>query len=497
VFIYVYFAVTKRLMGANYCHKTSIFRNRLNGYEAKRVASRENQSSPWKGFTGIMRKIVVAGSWSTRRVPERSKPRLEALEDRWVLSTANSFTVVETLYSVPVTQGQTIVWNQTAVSLWDATQPLAATPLRTSSSRDFSGVVATFNVSDPTGLTAMIDWGDGQTSAGTIVAVSGGVQVFGSHTYNQTGVFTIRVSLNGRANDLVSGMDAAQTPFPFESPSGYTLCCDCATQRTGSLSYSSSLRVEVSESDQLPWSNLKEQIGNVILPGTGSSSVSTALMGTINPVRGSGIPGLAVLAAPMQSGTINPTSNRPGHALQGDVGPGSIPLPRAAAIPAAVTSNGGNGLGLDERQDDQTRFAAFLFSGSADAALVGESGPGMPLLPVGVEENVADHELPTGSQAEPDRVLAVYHRPLDTVADRGELRSYFTNWAFSPEDTPTPVAPPTPPETDRSHREPKHLRGARILYVVGGIWTLLQTKYGKYLSKPRRPAASDPRIPSR
>src|SRR5207302_2057497 len=68
--------------------------------------------------------------------------------------------------------------------------------------RTVSGTVASF--SDPGGYeapgeyTASIDWGDGNTTAGTIDA-SGGVAtgtVSGSHTYaNEEGSFTITVTL--------------------------------------------------------------------------------------------------------------------------------------------------------------------------------------------------------------------------------------------------------------------------------------------------------------
>ena len=63
----------------------------------------------------------------------------------------------------------------------------------------YSGTVATFADADPKGTvsdySATVDWGDGKTSAGTVSAVSGGFAVSGSHTYAQTGPYTIRVHI--------------------------------------------------------------------------------------------------------------------------------------------------------------------------------------------------------------------------------------------------------------------------------------------------------------
>jgi uncharacterized secreted protein with C-terminal beta-propeller domain len=67
----------------------------------------------------------------------------------------------------------------------------------------FSGNVLEFKVSDPTGLTASIDWGDGQTSAGTITPVGDGVYYYvsGTHTYTARGSFPITVSFQRNGTD--------------------------------------------------------------------------------------------------------------------------------------------------------------------------------------------------------------------------------------------------------------------------------------------------------
>jgi hypothetical protein len=78
-----------------------------------------------------------------------------------------------------------------------------------------SGVMATFTDADPNGVlgdyTAMISWGDGQTSSGSITAgAEGGFQVSGSHTYAEEGNYTVSVTIAdaGGASVTTSGSAA-------------------------------------------------------------------------------------------------------------------------------------------------------------------------------------------------------------------------------------------------------------------------------------------------
>lgn len=81
-----------------------------------------------------------------------------------------------------------------------ADQPLAgaATTITPVEGTAFTGVVASFTDGDPAAqaadFTAMITWGDGHTSAGTIAAnASGGFAVSGTNTYSLAGVFPVSV----------------------------------------------------------------------------------------------------------------------------------------------------------------------------------------------------------------------------------------------------------------------------------------------------------------
>jgi hypothetical protein len=84
-----------------------------------------------------------------------------------------------------------------------ADAPLTARGLNlASSSKSFSGQVATFTDANPysaaSEFTAVIRWGDGSSSAGTIQAIpAGGFSVSGAHSYRKVGTYTVLVSLRG------------------------------------------------------------------------------------------------------------------------------------------------------------------------------------------------------------------------------------------------------------------------------------------------------------
>jgi hypothetical protein len=67
----------------------------------------------------------------------------------------------------------------------------------------FTGVVATFTDTDtanvPSDFTATIDWGDGNVTAGTVAGGSGTFSVSGTHTYANSGAFSVKVTLTDDA----------------------------------------------------------------------------------------------------------------------------------------------------------------------------------------------------------------------------------------------------------------------------------------------------------
>jgi hypothetical protein len=75
----------------------------------------------------------------------------------------------------------------------------------------------------PDGYGAIIDWGDGQTSAGTIEGTSEAATVVGSHTYATAGTFTTSVTVSAPNGDTSTGVGAADitAPSPYSSTSVY------------------------------------------------------------------------------------------------------------------------------------------------------------------------------------------------------------------------------------------------------------------------------------
>ena len=91
-----------------------------------------------------------------------------------------------------------------------------------------NGLVGSFTDANPSGVasdfTAVIHWGDGTASSGTIVSNAGRFQVLGSHVYAEEGSFTtsINVTDTGGASTTVSDTtfiaDAPLLPGPFLMP---------------------------------------------------------------------------------------------------------------------------------------------------------------------------------------------------------------------------------------------------------------------------------------
>jgi uncharacterized secreted protein with C-terminal beta-propeller domain len=89
----------------------------------------------------------------------------------------------------------------------DPRQPLFA-PVSAAAGSSATLPVVTFMVTDPTGLQANIDWGDGQTSAGTIVGGAGGrYMVTGTHSYAQAGSYytSVKFSRAGTSAGALTG----------------------------------------------------------------------------------------------------------------------------------------------------------------------------------------------------------------------------------------------------------------------------------------------------
>jgi len=110
-------------------------------------------------------------------------------------------------------QNHTTIAKSIAQSTDNGTGALSVSGVNPSATEGqaFSGTVATFTDGDGNktagAYTATVDWGDGITTSGTVTASGGSFSVLGSHTYANSGSFTITVIVND--NDGASGTASA------------------------------------------------------------------------------------------------------------------------------------------------------------------------------------------------------------------------------------------------------------------------------------------------
>jgi hypothetical protein len=100
----------------------------------------------------------------------------------------------------------------------------APVPFSTAAGQIFSGVVATFSSGSaqdqPSNFTAVINWGDGSSSAGTIGrGSSGGFTVSGTHVYNEGGIFSARIVISKQATgaSIATTSTATVAPHPLNA----------------------------------------------------------------------------------------------------------------------------------------------------------------------------------------------------------------------------------------------------------------------------------------
>jgi hypothetical protein len=122
----------------------------------------------------------------------------------------DGFPVVVTIKDV----GGSVAYATSQANVFDPVLIDPGTPVGATEARAFQGQVATFSSSNPeatTGdFTAIVNWGDGQSSSGTILPTSGGgFQVVGNHTYTQAGVFSVSTTVRDDEGQSVSDTSVA------------------------------------------------------------------------------------------------------------------------------------------------------------------------------------------------------------------------------------------------------------------------------------------------
>jgi PKD repeat protein len=166
---------------------------------------------------------------------------------------------------------------------------LTMAPLRNISAvagSSFSGLVATlidttFNASpsdfnSPPGP-VQIDWGDGETSSGTVigpVVVPGAFEVTGSHIYSSPGTYSVTVNVSDKQGDTASALSTAtitSQPFPVfvNSISGAT---NTSLPANGTLATFNTPNVA---------DNSPSDFGAIISWGDGQSTIGTVVGGPL------------------------------------------------------------------------------------------------------------------------------------------------------------------------------------------------------------------------
>src|SRR5205807_6756306 len=85
-------------------------------------------------------------------------------------------------------------------------------------------------------FTATIDWGDGSSSAGTVVAhLGGGFDVTGGHTYAHAGPRTITVDVSGAGGGTTTITSSASVNNATLTVSGNTVAATEAASFTGAV----------------------------------------------------------------------------------------------------------------------------------------------------------------------------------------------------------------------------------------------------------------------
>jgi hypothetical protein len=103
--------------------------------------------------------------------------------------------------------------NAMPLTITDASLSVTGSAITATGSALFSGVVATFSDtggSEPAGsYTALINWGDGSSSPGTVVPAGSAFNVVGSHTYLSSGSYTTTVDVSDEGGSTASGSGSA------------------------------------------------------------------------------------------------------------------------------------------------------------------------------------------------------------------------------------------------------------------------------------------------
>lgn len=165
----------------------------------------------------------------------------------------------------------------------DASLSSSGSSFSTVEGTTFSGNLATFSDSDPNGMlsdySATIGWGDGSSSAGTIIADGlGGYIVSGSHTYLEEGSFTIQVfPLDVGGAGAPTSATATVTDAPLSSTAGPSISGTESAAVSGVLATFNDSDPNATAGDYtatIDWGDATTSAGTIAANGGGGFSVS-------------------------------------------------------------------------------------------------------------------------------------------------------------------------------------------------------------------------------
>ncbi len=128
------------------------------------------------------------------------------------------------------------------VNLYDPVLIDPGTAIRAASGSSFQGKVASFSTTDlhatSTDFTAVVDWGDGQSSNGVVVPTgSGRFQVTADHTYAGTGTYSVTTTIRDDEGQSVADTTTASVSPPQVVVPGLTIAPSHRRTFSGALTH--------------------------------------------------------------------------------------------------------------------------------------------------------------------------------------------------------------------------------------------------------------------
>jgi hypothetical protein len=186
-------------------------------------------------------------------------------------------------YSIDVSisdDGGPAVTATSTVLVHDAGIYAGRTFVRGSAGRALSDVVATFRDMNPGGdisdFGASINWGDGTTSDGTIVAGPAGYQVMGIHTYSASGDYGVTVTINSTGGVSATAQSLARISPVTLTPRGLTASTTVGSDATLTVAaFRDTDRAATAGlfTAMIDWADGSTSAGDVTADGTGGFRV--------------------------------------------------------------------------------------------------------------------------------------------------------------------------------------------------------------------------------